>query len=289
MNLIPFLILTPFAVFLLAVAGLLWRIQKYKTLSGKLIGLFDKNDLDRLIQKSIEESGDNVELEPEVRYFQNVLEFSNVKLRNCIVPRTEIVAFEMNTPIEELLSAFIETGLSKILVYEEDIDHIVGYIHSSVMFTKPKDWTKHINTISIVPENMAANKLMKTMLREKKNIAVVVDEFGGTAGVITLEDLVEEIFGEFEDEHDTKSQIAKKISGDEFIFSGRAEIDRINEDFDLEIPESEEYVTIAGYILNHYRNFPKLNETIKIDKYTFKIIKVTSTKIELVRLKIEEF
>jgi len=288
MNLITIFILIPFAVFLLAVAGLLWRILKYKTLSGKLISSFDKDDLDRFIQKSIEESGDNMELEPEVRYFQNVLEFSNVKLRNCIVPRTEIVAFEMNTSIEELLSAFIETGLSKILVYEEDIDNIVGYIHSSEMFTKPKDWTKRINTISIVPENMAANKLMKTMLREKKNIAVVVDEFGGTAGVVTLEDLVEEIFGEFEDEHDTKSQIAKKISDDEFIFSGRAEIDRINEDFDLEIPESEEYVTIAGYILNHYRNFPKLNETIKIDKYTFKIIKVTSTKIELVRLKIEE-
>jgi len=288
MNLITILILVPFVVFLLAVAGLLWRILKYKTLSGKLITSFDKNDLDRFIQKSIEESGDHAELEPEVRYFQNALEFSNVKLRNCIVPRTEIVAFEKNTSIEELLSAFIETGLSKILVYEEDIDNIVGYIHSSEMFTKPKDWTKHINTVSIVPENMAANKLMKTMLREKKNIAVVVDEFGGTAGVVTLEDLVEEIFGEFEDEHDPKSQVAKKISDNEFIFSGRAEIGRINEDFDLEIPESEEYVTIAGYILNHYRNFPKLNETIKIDKYTFKIIKVTSTKIELVRLKIEE-
>jgi CBS domain containing-hemolysin-like protein len=288
MNLTLILILIPLAVFLLAVAGLLRRILKYKTLSGKLISSFDKSDLDRFIQKSIEESGDDVELEPEVRYFQNVLEFSNVKLRNCIVPRTEIVAFEINTPIEELLSTFIETGLSKILVYEEDIDNIVGYIHSSEMFTKPKDWTKHINTISIVPENMAANKLMKTMLREKKNIAVVVDEFGGTAGVITLEDLVEEIFGEFEDEHDTKSQITKKISDNEFILSGRAEIDRINEEFDLEIPESEEYVTIAGYILNQYRNFPKLNETIKIDKYTFKIIKVTSTKIELVRLKVEE-
>ena len=288
MTLTAILILTPFAVFLLAVAGLLRRILKYKTLSGKLISSFDKDDLDRFIQKSIEESGDDVELEPEVRYFQNALEFSNVKLRNCIVPRTEIAAFEINTPIEELLSAFIETGLSKILVYEDDIDNIVGYIHSSEMFTKPKDWTKHINAISVVPENMAANKLMKTMLHEKKNIAVVVDEFGGTTGVVTLEDLVEEIFGEFEDEHDTKSQVVKKISDNEFIFSGRAEIDRINDEFDLEIPESEEYVTIAGYILNHYRNFPKLNETIKIDRYTFKIIKVTSTKIELVRLKIEE-
>ena len=288
MKLTTILILTPFAVFLLAVAGLLRRMLKYKTLSGKLISSFDKNDLDRFIQKSIEESGDDVELEPEVRYFQNVLEFSNVKLRNCIVPRTEIVAFEINTSMEELLSAFIETGLSKILVYEEDIDNIVGYIHSIEMFTKPKDWTKHINTISVVPENMTANKLMKTMLREKRNIAVVVDEFGGTAGVVTLEDLVEEIFGEFEDEHDTKSQVAKRLSDNEFIFSGRAEIDRINEDFDLEIPESEEYVTVAGYILNHYRHFPKLNETIKIARYTFKIIKVTSTKIELVRLKIEE-
>ncbi len=288
MNLITILIITPVAVFILAVIGFLLRMLKYKTLSGKLISPLDKNDLDRFLQKTIEESGDNAEFETEVKYFQNVLDFSNVKVRNCIVPRTEVVAFEIVTPIEELLAAFIETGLSKILVYKEDIDNVVGYIHSSEMFTKPKDWTKHINTISIVPENMAANKLMQTMLREKKNIVVVVDEFGGTSGIVTLEDLVEEIFGEFEDEHDTKSQVARKISDKEYVFSGRVEVDKINEDFGLQIPESEEYVTVSGYILNHYRNFPKLNETIKIDRYTFKIIKVTSTKIELVRLKIEE-
>ncbi len=224
----------------------------------------------------------------EVKYFQNALDFSNVKLRNCIVPRTEIVAVNLETSIEELLPIFIETGLSKILVYKEDIDDIVGYIHLSEMFTKPKDWTKRINTITIVPENMAANKLMKTMLREKKNIAVVVDEFGGTSGIVTLEDLVEEIFGEFEDEHDTRSSIAKKISDTEFIFSGRSEIGKINEDFGLSIPESEEYVTIAGYILNRYKDFPKLNESIKIDQYIFKILRVTNTKIELVKMKIEE-
>ena len=288
MNLITILILTPVAVFILAVFVFLLKISQFKVLSGGRLGAFGKNDLDRFIQKTMEESGEHTELETEVKYFQNALDFSNVKLRNCIVPRTEIVAFEINTPVEELLAAFIETGLSKILVYKEDIDNIVGYIHSSEMFVKPKDWTKNINTISVVPENMAANKLMKTMLREKKNIAVVVDEFGGTSGVVTLEDLVEEIFGEFEDEHDPKSKVARKVSDTEFVFSGRAEISKINEDFGLGIPESEEYVTIAGFILNRYRNFPKLNETVQIDRYAFKIIKVTSTKIELIRLKIEE-
>ena len=287
MNLAIILILSFVIAFLLIVALFSLKIFRFNFSTGKLTGTFGKNDLDRFIQKTIEESGDNTEIETEVKYFQNALEFSNVKLRNCIVPRTEIVAFEIDTPFEELLTAFIETGLSKILVYKENIDNIIGYIHSSEMFTKPKDWTKHINTISVVPENMAANKLMKNMLLEKKNIAVVVDEFGGTSGVVTLEDLVEEIFGEFEDEHDTKSHIARRISDTEFIFSGRMEIDKVNENFGLEIPESEEYVTIAGYILNHYRDFPKPNETIKINKYTFKIIKVTSTKIELVRLKIE--
>ncbi|MCL2650161.1 MAG: hemolysin family protein [Candidatus Azobacteroides sp.] len=283
-----FILLSPVTIIILAMAVFFMKMFGIKTLPRQIFPTLAKNDLDSFIQKTIDDSAENAELETEVKYFQNALDFSNVKLRNCIVPRTEIVALSLETPVEELLTVFIETGLSKILVYKEDIDDIVGYIHSSEMFAKPEDWTEQINPVTVVPENMAANKLMKNMLREKKNIAVVVDEFGGTSGVITLEDLVEEIFGEFEDEHDTKSQIARKISDTEFIFSGRSEIDKINEDFGLEIPESEEYVTIAGYILNHHRNFPKLNESIKIGSYLFKIVKVTSTKIELVRMKIEE-
>ena len=157
---------------------------------------------------------------------------------------------------------------------------------SSEMFKNPEDWTQSIRSVSIVPETMAANKLMKVLMQDKKSMAVVVDEFGGTSGIVTLEDLVEEIFGEIEDEHDIKSYVAKKVGDDEYLLSGRIEIDTLNEKFDLELPESDDYVTIAGFILHFYQKFPKLNETIVIDKYSFKIVKVTATKIELVRMKV---
>ncbi len=202
------------------------------------------------------------------------------------MPRTEIVACDTSVTIEELRSKFIETGLSKILVYNENIDDIIGYIHSSELFKNPEDWTQHIRSVSIVPETMAANKLMKLLMQEKKSLAVVVDEFGGTSGIVTLEDLVEEIFGEIEDEHDMKSHVAKKVSDNEYLLSGRMEIDTLNEMFGLDLPESDDYVTIAGFILHFYQKFPKLNETVQIDKYSFKLIKVTATKIELVRMKV---
>ena len=256
----------------------------FKSVFYKNTNLFGKDALDYFIQKSIQESPENAELETEMVLFQNALEFSNVRVRDCIVPRTEIVAVSTSTPLDELLSKFIETGLSKILVFNEDIDNIIGYIHSSEMFTKPIDWTKSIISLPFVPENMAANKLMKNMLEEKRNIAVVVDEFGGTSGVITLEDLVEEIFGEIEDEHDTRNFVVKQINENEYVVSGRAEIDQLNESFSLNIPETDDYQTIAGFILNHNQNFPKVNEIITISPYTFKIIKMSNTKIELVRL-----
>ena len=195
-------------------------------------------------------------------------------------------ACDTSATIEELRYKFIETGLSKILVYNENIDDIIGYIHSSELFKNPEDWTQHIRSVSIVPETMAANKLMKLLMQEKKSLAVVVDEFGGTSGIVTLEDLVEEIFGEIEDEHDMKSHVAKKVSDNEYLLSGRMEIDTLNEMFGLDLPESDDYVTIAGFILHFYQKFPKLNETVQIDKYSFKIIKVTATKIELVRMKV---
>lgn len=271
-------------------SGISWLVLKLfgvkiPDVANKALG---REDLDYFIQKTIEESPQNAEMDKEVRFFQNALEFSQVRLRDCIVPRTEIVAFELNTGVEELLAKFIETGLSKILVYKENIDNIVGYIHSSEMFSKPADWTKRINPLPVVPENMAANKLLKSMLEEKKNIAVVVDEFGGTAGMVTMEDLVEEVFGDIEDEHDLRSHVAKKVAENEYILSGRVDIDKVNEMFYLDIPESDEYVTIAGFILSHYKDLPKPNETIVIGKYTFKIIRVTVTKIELVRLMVNK-
>lgn len=247
-----------------------------------------KVDLDYFIQESIDDAPEDSDMDTEVKIFQNALDFSNVRLRDCIVPRTEIVACDENTPTADLRSKFVETGLSKIIVYRENIDNIIGYIHSSELFKNPEDWTSRIREVSVVPETMAANKLMKQLMQDKKNLAVVVDEFGGTAGIVTLEDLVEEIFGEIEDEHDVQTVVAKKIANNEYLLSGRMEIDSLNEKFELDIPESDDYVTIAGYILHYYQKFPKLNESITIDKYTFKIIKATATKIELVRMKVDE-
>jgi CBS domain containing-hemolysin-like protein len=284
---IVYIILYPLSKFASWIVGLILRVFGVK-ISGINPKRFGREDLDYFLQKTIDETPENVELDTEVRYFQNAMEFSQVKVRDCTVPRTEIIAVDKSASIKDLTARFVETGFSKILVYEGDIDNIIGYIHSSELFNQPDDWTKSIVSLLFVPENMAANKLMKNMLAEKKSMVVVVDEFGGTSGIVTLEDLVEEIFGEIEDEHDTKLFVAKKLDNDEYILSGRMEIDRVNEMFDLNIPESDEYITIAGYILEHYQNFPKLNETVLIDRFEFKIIKVTRTKIELVKLRVQE-
>jgi len=284
---IAYIVLYPISRFSSWIATLILRIFGIK-LTVVNRRSFGRDDLDYFIQKKIEEAPKNVELDTEVRFFQNAMEFSQVKVRDCIVPRTEIVAVDKQVPLKELTAKFVETGFSKIIVYERDIDNIIGYIHSLELFTQPDDWTKSIVSLLIVPENMAANKLMKTMLAEKRSMVVVVDEFGGTSGIVTLEDLVEEIFGEIEDEHDAQLFTSKQLSDNTFILSGRMEIDRINEMFNLDIPESDEYMTVAGYILNHYQNFPKLNETIMIEHLEFKILKVTRTKIELVKLKVNE-
>jgi CBS domain containing-hemolysin-like protein len=246
--------------------------------------VFSRIDLNYLIQETFENKESEKELENEVKIFQNALDFSTVKLRDCFVPRTEIIALDYNTSVEVLKQTFIETGLSKIPIYKGDIDNIIGYIHSSEMFEHQKEWKKQINQIPIVPENMAAQKLMKTFMLQKKSIAVVVDEFGGTAGIITLEDIMEEIFGEIEDEHDTRDYMAKKISDNEYLFSGRLEVKAANARFDVGIPESDDYETIAGFILQNHQHFPKLNEVIRIEGFTIRCVKVTNNRIELVKI-----
>ena len=283
---IIYIVLYPISKLASLLSFMILKVVGVKNVSESTQKTLGKVDLDYFIQQSIEEAPQNSDIDTEVKIFQNALDFSNVRLRDCIVPRTEIVACDKTVTIEELRSRFIETGISKILVYNENIDDIIGYIHSSEMFKNPEDWTQNIREISIVPETMAANKLMKHLLQEKKSLAFVVDEFGGTSGIVALEDLVEEIFGEIEDEHDTKSYVARQVSDSEYILSGRMEIDSLNEKFGLELPESDDYVTIAGYILHAYQNFPKLNETVVVDRYSFKIIRMTSTKIELVRMKV---
>ena len=249
---------------------------------------FTKVDLDHFIQSSIQDTENEEEINTEVKIFQNVLDFSNIKIRDCMVPRTEIIAIEDDATIDELKALFIEKGISKILVYNDNIDNIIGYIHSSEMFRELKDWRNGIRQLPIVPETMNANKLMKLFMQQKRSLAVVVDEFGGTSGIVALEDLVEEIFGEIEDEHDTKSYVAKSLGNNEYILSGRLDIEKANELFPLDLPESDEYQTIGGLILHQYQSFPKAHEIITLDKFQFRIIKVTATKIELVKLKVNE-
>ena len=247
---------------------------------------FTKVDLDYLVQSSIDNAKNDEEIEEEVRIFQNALDFSETKVRDCMVPRTEIDAIEDTCSIEQLKQKFIESGHSKIVVYHEDIDHIIGYIHSSEMFRNPQDWTKSLRPMTFVPETMAASKMMQTLLSQKKSLGVVVDEFGGTSGLISLEDIVEEIFGDIEDEHDSNNYVAKHLENGEYLLSARLEIEKVNELFDLSLPESDDYMTVGGLILHAYQGFPKLNEVVRIGQFEFKIIKNTATKIELVRLKV---
>ncbi len=249
---------------------------------------FTKIDLDNLIQSSIESTHDEDEVTDEIKIFQNALYFSEVKVRDCMVPRTEIEAIETGASIESLKNRFIESGKSKIIVYKEDIDHIVGFIHSSEMFRNPADWTTRIIETPVVPETMSAQNLLKKFMQQKKSLAIVVDEFGGTSGIVTMEDLVEEIFGDIEDEHDNTHYVAQKVGEHEYVLSGRLEVEKANELLGLDLPESEDYVTVSGLILHRYQSFPKLNEIVKFDHFEFKIIKNTTTKIELVRLKTTE-
>lgn len=285
---ICYIILYPISKFASAISNFILRIFGIKINKEASAKAFTKIDLDYFIQSSIENSQDEKELETEVKIFQNALDFSNIKVRDCMIPRTEIVAVEEDTGLNELKSKFVESGISKIIVYKDNIDNIVGYIHSSEMFRNTDNWVESIQQVPIVPETMAAHKLMKLFMQKKKSLAVVVDEFGGTSGIVSLEDLVEEIFGDIEDEHDTTSYVAKQIEDNEYVLSARLEIEKVNEMFNLDLPESDEYVTIGGLILNHYQSFPKLHEIIKIKQFQFKIVKVTATKIELVRLKVTE-
>lgn len=281
-----FIVLWPISRFTTFIARVLLRLFGVKIDEKENDGMFTKVDLDYLVQSSIDNAENEDDIEDEVKIFQNALDFQDTKVRDCMVPRTEINAIEENCSLEELQQMFIESGNSKIIVYEGDIDHIKGYIHSSEMFRAPKNWRDHIRRMPFVPETMAAQKLMQVFLQQKKSLGVVVDEFGGTSGIVSLEDIVEEIFGDIEDEHDNLKYVAKQTSDNEYVLSARLEIDKVNEMFDLELPESDDYMTIGGLILHVYQSFPKLNEIITIGQYEFKIIKSTMTKIELVKLKV---
>ena len=285
---ISYIILWPISRFATLLAKILLRVFGIKMQKEEEEEGFTKVDLDYLVQSSIENAKNVDEIDDEVKIFQNALDFADLKVRDCMVPRTEIYAVDNNSSLEELKQMFVESGHSKILVYKEDVDHIIGYVHSSEMFRNPSDWHDTIRTMPFVPETMSAQKMMQIFLQQKKSLGVVVDEFGGTSGIVSLEDIVEEIFGEIEDEHDNSEYVMKKTESGDYILAARLEIDKVNEKLNLDLPESDDYMTIGGLILHEFQSFPKLNEIVKIGKYEFKIIKNTMTKIELVQLHIND-
>lgn len=285
---ICYIVLYPISKFASGISGVLLLLTGTKINKEASEKAFTKVDLDHFIQSSIENSANEEEINTEVKIFQNALDFSSIKIRDCMVPRTEIIAIEDDASMEELMELFVEKGISKIIVYQDNIDNITGYIHSSELFREPENWQQCIRQLPIVPETMNANKLMKIFMQQKKSLAVVVDEFGGTSGIVALEDLVEQIFGEIEDEHDTTSYVAKEVGNNEYVLSGRLDIEKANEMFSLELPESDEYQTIGGLILHEYQSFPKAHEIITLGNFQFRILKVTATKIELVKLKVNE-
>ncbi|QZE13506.1 hemolysin family protein [Halosquirtibacter laminarini] len=249
--------------------------------------IFGRIDLDNLLNEQELENQENIP-ENEIKLFKNALDFSKVKLRECIVPRPEIHALEIDSTIDELKHLLIETGFSKILIFESSIDHIVGYVHSSDLFKNPSSIKEILRNVDFVPETMEASKLLSKFLKQNQSIAVVVDEFGGTAGIVTNEDILEEIFGEIEDEHDNDEYIANKMEDNLYMLSGRLEIDDLNERFHLNLPESDNYKTIAGLIINQCERIPKMQEVIKQESYEWKILKSTPTRIELVELRLKD-
>lgn len=259
--------------------------EKNKTVKRKRFG---REDLNKLVFDSQTHELNKDDNNSEIKLFKNALEFSDIKLRECMIPRTEIVAIEINDPLKDLQNKFINTGLSKILIYRDTIDNIVGFIKSKDLFTLKNNFKEGIKNLPVFPESMQANKLLRYFIRTGQHIAVIVDEFGGTSGVITIEDILEEIFGEIKDEHDIDEPYEKMLNESTFIFSGRLEIDYINEKYNLNIPENDDYETIAGYILYHTENIPKTKDQILIDNFKFSILKVTNTRVELIKLEITE-
>ena len=284
--LIFYIILWPISKFTSGLSHLILFVFGMKAPKEKREEGFRKADLDHLIQSNIDNIDNEDMLEDEVKIFQNALDFRNVKVRDCIVPRTEIVAVGMDASLNEIRNQFTDSGISKLIIYKEDMDDIVGFLHSSEMFrlAPTDDWTRCIRETPIVPETMSAQKLLSMLMGKKKSIAVVVDEFGGTSGIVTVEDLVEEIFGDIEDEHDNSNYIAKQLPTGEFHVSARMEIEKVNDLLNLDLPESDDYITVGGWILNEYQSFPKLNEVIQCGSWNVKVIKKTASKIEEVLL-----
>jgi len=278
-----YLLFYPFSSFVMWISDFVLRVF-FKTKGDYVPLSFSKVELVDYISEQMENAPKKEEVDSEVQMFQNALEFSGVKAREIMIPRTEIVAVELNESIENLIATFVSSGFSKILIYNENIDDILGYVHSFDMFKKPKAIKEVLIPIVNIPETIQINEVLNILTRKRKSMAVVLDEYGGTSGIVTLEDIVEELFGEIEDEHDKDKFIEEQISDTEYLFSARLEVEYLNGTYHLDIPESEEYETLGGFIVLHNEGIPTQGEVIEIPPFTFTIEACSQTKIETVRL-----
>jgi putative hemolysin len=276
-----------FSEFITIISDFFLRVF-FKTNADEQQTEFSKEELGNYISEQLETGNDEDHVDSEIQIFQNALDFQNVKAREVMVPRTEIIAVELHEKVAHLKKIFIDSGLSKVLVYKSSLDDVIGYVNAFELFKKPKTIKSILLPVEIVPESMMINDVLNNLTKKRKSVAVVVDEYGGTSGMITLEDIVEELFGEIEDEHDTQEFLEKIVSDSEFNFSARLEVDYLNEEYDLNIPKSEAYETLGGFIIDYTESIPKENEIVRIENFEIKIIKVSSAKIEEVFMKIVE-
>ena len=282
-----YLVLYPISRFTEWMSAMLMKLFGIKIDTSR-VRLLTVDELDAYLQENIDKHEDeNKTVEREVKIFENALDFSDTRLRDCMVPRNEIVAVDVkDTTRDDLVKLFTQSGLSKIVVYKENIDDVIGFIQVSELFVTDIDWKTRIKPVLFAPESLLARKMMQQLMDEKRSMAIVIDEFGGTSGMVTLEDLVEEIFGEIEDEHDRNHLIARQLSDTSYEFSGRMEIEEINERFHLDIPESDDYQTLAGYLLDENEAIPNVGEVFDLPPYRFTVERKTAARIELIRIDI---
>jgi len=285
--LIFFLILYPISILTIGISNFTMKyVFRVRPDTENTEPVFGKVDLDHFLTTLPPEQDTHGEETGNLKIFQNALEFSGLKVRDCMIPRTDVIALEVDATLEDLSEKFIETGLSRILIYDDTIDNVIGYVNSKDLFKKPEQIKSHLKPIKIVPETLSVNKLLTAFIKEGKSIALVVDEFGGTSGIITTEDIIEEIFGEIEDEHDSSDLVEKQLDSYRFRLSGRHEINYLNDKYSLEIPDSEEYDTLAGYIIYHYESIPEKETTVELDNFLITITDVSSNRIEEVELSV---
>ena len=262
-------------------------LSKYfKTKEDELRIVFSKDELGDYINEELANDSETNEIDSEIQIFQNALEFSNVRAREVMVPRSEIISADRYGDFSKLKQIFIDKGLSKILIHRENIDHIVGYVSLLDMFNEPKNIKSIIHSVELIPESMLVNDILNLLTKKRKSVAVVIDEYGGTSGIITIEDIIEELFGEIEDEHDSPKFLEKKLDLNSFLFSARLEVDYLNNKYKLQIPQSDQYETLGGFVVHNLQDIPSDGEVLKISNYKFIIREVTNTKIETLELKI---